>query len=670
MTNQVTTGVLMAALIAAAGARTIPAQAQQRPQAAFRSGVTLVSVDVTVLDSDGHGVTGLSADDFRITLNGKLQPVRTLSYITLPSERGADAGVAARPVITNAPAADPPAVLVLAIDDMSFAGADGRRMLAAARAFVESRPAGLLVGLSTTSGTIAVNPTLDRSAVVDALRHVVGSFVDPRRPSGPEAPTISMAEAIEIAGHSNTSVLNAAIQRECAGGESSYDAGFAIGNYNTKCANDVASAARLISSLVQAAARQQASALAGVLEALKDAPGLKQMIVLTQGMAGTRNLESLFEPVLSAAATAGVRMSIVTEDDDDLDLSSQERMLTALGQSVGGTGMAARRREDRVMFMIALRTLADMSGGTFERVISNADGALLRAAASGAAVYRLGVEAPSDANPSRTLAVHASVTRPGVTVRVNRRTVAPEKPTESTPASRVIAAMTRGTRYDAVPIQMSIARRRGSGDRVELGLDLSTQPPAAGPVRVTIGMIDNRGTLTQGTQTLDAAAGHRHTVAMPVTPGAYRLRVAVEDADGNVGSVSAPVDARLIRIGPMNASDLLTWRKDPSGRTQMLALDQMPDGLQTLSAGVELYAIAGESVPDDLTVRLSIIPAGASTPAAEIDVTPRPDGGVLRAQAALPLAALPPGAYLIRATVLANGQRLGDVSTTIKTAAR
>ena len=37
----------------------------------FRAGVDLVTVDAIVVDSDGRPVTGLTADDFTITVEGK-----------------------------------------------------------------------------------------------------------------------------------------------------------------------------------------------------------------------------------------------------------------------------------------------------------------------------------------------------------------------------------------------------------------------------------------------------------------------------------------------------------------------------------------------------------------------------------------------------------------------
>ena len=52
---------------------------QQTPST--RSGVTLVTIDVTVLDSDGYPVQGLTAQDFEVKLDGRAQPVRTLTYV-------------------------------------------------------------------------------------------------------------------------------------------------------------------------------------------------------------------------------------------------------------------------------------------------------------------------------------------------------------------------------------------------------------------------------------------------------------------------------------------------------------------------------------------------------------------------------------------------------------
>src|SRR5664279_748020 len=82
-TSRMRSSVLLALVlaIAASSPPRLDAQQPQQPTAppTFRSSVTLVTVDVSVLDRDGKPVPGLTADDFQIKLNGKLQPVRALS---------------------------------------------------------------------------------------------------------------------------------------------------------------------------------------------------------------------------------------------------------------------------------------------------------------------------------------------------------------------------------------------------------------------------------------------------------------------------------------------------------------------------------------------------------------------------------------------------------------
>jgi VWFA-related protein len=54
-------------------------QAQQRPTT-FRSGTTLVSVDLVVRDRQGNIVRGLKADDFEVREDGQLQKILTFSF--------------------------------------------------------------------------------------------------------------------------------------------------------------------------------------------------------------------------------------------------------------------------------------------------------------------------------------------------------------------------------------------------------------------------------------------------------------------------------------------------------------------------------------------------------------------------------------------------------------
>src|SRR3954465_6052734 len=54
-----------------------PVTAQQK----FTSSTSLLTLDVTVVDRDGNPITGLTPDDFAVTLNGKKQSTRAVSYL-------------------------------------------------------------------------------------------------------------------------------------------------------------------------------------------------------------------------------------------------------------------------------------------------------------------------------------------------------------------------------------------------------------------------------------------------------------------------------------------------------------------------------------------------------------------------------------------------------------
>ena len=66
--------------------------AQQPPPPQFRTGVDLTRVEITVLHRDTRKpITGLTAEDFVITVDGDVQRVATLAEVTVPSTREAAA---------------------------------------------------------------------------------------------------------------------------------------------------------------------------------------------------------------------------------------------------------------------------------------------------------------------------------------------------------------------------------------------------------------------------------------------------------------------------------------------------------------------------------------------------------------------------------------------------
>jgi hypothetical protein len=113
---------------------------------------------------------------------------------------------------------------------------------------------------------------------------------------------------------------------------------------------------------------------------------------------------------------------------------------------------------------------------------------------------------------------------------------------------------------------------------------------------------------------------------------------------------------------------VLTWWVDSAGKAQFLALDQIPAGVTTLGAGIELYPQPGTSFPDDVKVRMALLPLGKDTASAVLqkEVAPLLGDNMLRAEAMLPLADVPAGTYVLKATVTAGGKPLGEASAVIK----
>ena len=195
-------GVAAALALAAMPALTSAPQAQappptQSPQPpTFRSGVDVVQVDVIVTDKDGNPVTDLTADDFQILEEGKLQTVATMSLVDIP--------IAARTRVAPPVAAPDPDVLANAAEGDrrlytivlgAYAPCDGMKARHVLRRFVDERFAegdiGAVLHMGLTSSRYAQPFTGSRRLLLNAVENVVtGGEMGPR-------PLMELADVLE-----------------------------------------------------------------------------------------------------------------------------------------------------------------------------------------------------------------------------------------------------------------------------------------------------------------------------------------------------------------------------------------------------------------------------------------------------------------------------------------
>lgn len=387
--------------------------------------------------------------------------------------------------------------------------------------------------------------------------------------------------------HSNQAVIDVVRERECGGtGRGPVGAGAyatAVANYNEACATEAMRAARAIATGTRETLDRQVAGLTRALDALTHVDGVKHVVLVSAGFATIRAAATL-HTVGRAAARAGARLAVVTEDLDAVDVAESGHTLNDLGAVTYATGVLGRRGDDRAMRRSSLQALAEMAGGTHDVAAGTGDAAFARALRAAAAVYRLTIDRPDDVPKSGAMDLVVSTPRAGVVVHANRLAV--------------IDTGAQAPPEDGrdLPVRLAVVRRAASGlAGVELGVGLAGRAPSNGPPRVTLGLIDARGVLRQGTRSVvpDDGGVFSLTVPMAVEPGLYGVRVSVTDAQGRAGRVDSTLEARLRPVSGVLASDVLTWWTDASGRAQLFALDEVPDGVANVSAAIELQTPDG-----------------------------------------------------------------------------
>ena len=662
-------GAATAGSVWLAGSLLCAQQPQASPQTpTFRSTTSLVLLNVTVLDKDGRPVPNLTADDFKVKLDGKERQVRLVNFLQVSAppdappaipDATAETRVQSATVVPTRTSAQR-RVIVVMVDDLSLTPDRGRGMIASAQRFINALPSGDLVGFATSSASSAISPTADHFAVSTALGHVVGELQDPRLLPGPP---VGIDESIQIA-DGNSALLNEVVQRDCGKATGAGPSG--------TCADDVQRKADATGRISEGNAERQVGAFLAAVKALGTIPGLKHIVMISDGLSLVERTQSAvaLEPLSRLAAAAGVQVHVLNEEPDRANLQATDPSHAGLGTNLSGEIYAQVKRSDDLALEQGIQTVADMTGGQFYRVIGTPDSFFNRIAQATSALYELGVEAPDgNPKPGKDYALSVSVTKPGLSARANHHALMPE-PAKPVPVeTQMTNAIAGGSPLYGIPIAVGSSIRRGA-ENGQIAVDLDVEVPAStpGPLQMMFGLVDAIGVVKSGKKALDPPSGggdYRVSLAVPVASGNYKVRLAVADAQGNVGSVESRVKAVLTPMGPFQASDLLTGWAAANGPAQFVALGKLPSGAARLLTQLELYPTPGvAAMPSDVKVHITISTADG-TPLDDRTVAPTLESGVLRAQTAFDLQYIPAGAYVLKADVSAGGSALGTTTANV-----
>jgi VWFA-related protein len=356
----------------------LAAQRVERPDPGpvFRLSVSLVQVDAVVTDRKGRHVTTLGPADFQVFQDGRLQPVTAVAYIR-SDERYLDRNGVPEPIVVPARPSDARRVIGLVVDDsrMTFESVYRTRM--ALRRFVDEQlQPDDLVSIVTTSG--------GRGA---------------RWPF-----TFSRAELRAAVNRMQFSLWNASAAGALEPLENRFDRLF-----------DISERYREEQFALNALNR-----VADVIAAVRELPGRKTVLLVSEGFAITGSSDSFVRDAMNRLVDRANRAGVVIYAVDPRGLVFTG--LTAADSGGGGAAMASlmsRRNDALLQTQDGLRYVAAQTGG-FAVVNSNdMPGAFRRVMDDQRGYYLIGFQPATDTfGPERRFRrVKVKVVEKGLKVR-------------------------------------------------------------------------------------------------------------------------------------------------------------------------------------------------------------------------------------------------------------
>lgn len=307
-----------------------------------------------------------------------------------------------------------------------------------------------------------------------------------------------------------------------------------------------------------------------------------------------------------------------------------------------------------------LEHLAGVTGGLLLQLGGGEDSALARVTRESAGYYVARVEPEPSETTGTIKSMRISVTRPDATVRqrpqmsVLRNTARFVNAAAATPLDMMKEARV----FRDLPLRVTGYTSREPGSAMVRVITMFDSPDSSATLNsAMVGLFDDTGRMVASRQFSSAELiGAPVVAALTVPPGHYRLRAAAAEATGRVGAADFEVAAELASAGPLTLSALVMGLSRDGHFSPRLEFGSEPSAM----AHVEIYGgSAGESVGAVFELARSANGPALVTLQGTFAGTSDPDRFI--ATAALPIGALTPGDYVVRAIVAAEGKAGGRV---------
>jgi VWFA-related protein len=619
----------LATLCLAPGAGVL--SSQQAP--VFRSGVDLVTVDVSVLDRNGTPVQGLGAERFEVSVDGTPRRVAWVEYVGYRESSLEPADRAAH--FSSNEDVKPGRVLLIAVDQMHIKRVEGLAALRAAANLVDSLEPTDLAAAVPLDHAGALEFTSDHARVKRHLSTLTGQAT-----AMPVHFNIGISEALAISDGSRTR-LDMVVRRECGESLSRSEnlARMAENNFlRDPCPVQVEQEGRALAQQARTETRVSLDAVARMLVRLADIEGPKTLVLVSEGLIAE---PQLFDMTSLGTAAQAARVTIYV-------LQLETPVVEAASDVVSPSLFAD----------IQLRTdgLARLSGtarGAFFRLVGADPHPFRRILREISGHYLIAFEAAEADRDGRTHRIAVKVRAEDTIVRARPAfRIAPTPPPAATTTQ--LEQLLRSPRLaTGLPLRLAAYTFPQQGSD-QLRVIVTAETDHAGDGReVTIGfvVINDAGVIAASGATTTGTG--RFSLPATVPAGRYLIRAAVVDSVGDrAGSVERRFDARLTSAGAVQLSDLMLAEPTRDGTAPL-----RPTVTRASSDRMVFYLEAyASTLPDGASVRVDVTAAGESVPALSAPATLRGAGAQRwAASAEVPLRGLKPGAYLAAAVVTIPG---------------